>query len=200
MINPLENSGLKVILASKSPRRHHLLEQIGIPFEIRTKEVEESYPDSLKKHEIAVYLAEKKAKAMFADLANDELLITADTIVWKAGAVMGKPANKAEAKEMLQNLSGGAHRVYTGVCLRTKDKEVTFWAKTKVYFCPLREEEIDLYLDQSAPFDKAGSYGIQDWIGYIGVEYIEGSYFNVMGLPTQRLYSELTKFVTENSK
>jgi len=196
MINPLKDSGQKVVLASKSPRRQYLLEEIGIPFEVRTKDTDESYPDDLKKQDIAEYLAKKKADAMVSDMADNEVIIAADTIVWVNGQILGKPANKEEAVNMLKQISNNTHNVYTGVCIKSKSKEVLFRSTTKVTFRELTNDEIELYIENYKPYDKAGAYGIQEWIGYIGIEYIEGSYYNVMGLPVQRLYSELVKFVS----
>lgn len=186
-------SSYNIILASNSPRRQNLLNELHFDFEIRVKEVEEKYPDNLKEQEIPVYLAKLKANA-FADIGENDLLITADTIVWVNKQVLGKPYDYSEAFQMLQTLSGNRHTVYTGVCLKSKTKERVFWSSTDVYFRDLEKEEIEFYLEKYKPYDKAGSYGIQEWIGYIGIEKINGSYFNVMGLPIQKLYDELKKF------
>ena len=184
----------KIILASKSPRRKELLAGLDLPFEVIIHEVDEIFPDELPMDEIPVYLAKLKAEPFYNELRSDSLIITADTIVWLDGVVLGKPNDYEHAATMLHQLSGKKHVVVTGVCLTTKDKQVTFSASTDVYFKDLTESEIDYYLKNYHPYDKAGSYGVQEWIGYIAIEKIEGSYFNVMGLPVQRLYEELTKF------
>jgi septum formation protein len=184
----------KIILASQSPRRQHLLKELGIDFTIRTKEVDEIYPEHLTGEAIPVYLAKLKAEAFLSELKDDELLITADTIVWVDEQVLGKPTDYNDAFRMLELLSGNMHTVYTGVCLITLQKEVAFCASTQVYFRQLAGHEIDYYLQTHQPYDKAGAYGIQEWIGYVGVERISGSYFNVMGLPIQKLYDELKRF------
>ena len=178
-----------IILGSASPRRAELLKGLNIPFQIIAFDVDETYPDSIASVDIPTYLARKKANSF--NLDNNTLLITADTIVWLDGKVYGKPIDRNEAKKMLQTLSGKKHQVITGVCIKTKMREKIFHVVTDVYFAHFTNEEIDFYLDEYAPYDKAGAYGIQEWIGYIGVERIEGSYFNVMGLPIQRLYREL---------
>ena len=186
-------SPLNVVLGSQSPRRKELLG--GLDIEFTTKVIpglEETYPDTLQGEEIPVYLAEQKADAY--TLEDNDLLITADTIVWLDGRVYGKPADEAEAREMLRSLSGKTHDVITGVCVRTNKKNVSFASTTKVRFAELTEEEIEHYVNKYRPMDKAGSYGVQEWIGYIGVEHIEGSYFNVMGLPIQKLYTVLKEF------
>ncbi len=187
--------GKKVILASKSPRRHFLLGELGIDFEIvENHDVDEDYPLDMKPEKIPVYLAKKKAAGFSGILSNDSILITADTIVWCKGKVLSKPEDKEDAFRILKKLSGNKHTVITGVCIKSLSKEVTFIATTDVYFATLTEEEIDHYLEEYKPYDKAGAYGIQEWIGYIGIEKINGSYFNVMGLPIQKLYHELKKF------
>jgi len=184
-----------IILASQSPRRQELLKGIDIPFIVKTIDgLEENYPETLVREEIPLFLAELKADAFKEHLDNNTLLITADTIVWLEGKVLGKPEDLIHAKEMLQSLSGKEHEVITGVCIQTKQKKVSFTATSAVRFATLTEDEIDYYLENYSPLDKAGSYGVQEWIGYIAVEHIEGSYFNVMGLPIQRLYRELKKF------
>ncbi len=183
-----------MILASKSPRRQFLLKELGLDFEVRTKEVDESFPETLKAQEIPLYLCEKKAHAFDEELNDNTIVITADTIVWVEGQVLNKPENYEDAVRMLKLLSGKMHEVYTGVCLRSKHKSKSFYALTKVYFKNLCQQEIDYYIKNYHPYDKAGSYGAQEWIGYIAVEKIEGSYFNVMGLPVRELYEELLKF------
>ena len=185
----------QVILGSKSPRRQKLLKEIGINFEVMTIEgVNENYPDHLSKEEIPVYLSELKANAFENLIKDDTLLITADTIVWMNNIVIHKPKNKEEAIQILNQLSGTMHQVITGVFIKTLKKTVKFSVSTDVYFTKLNKNEIDYYIETYKPFDKAGSYGIQEFIGYIGIEKIEGSYFNVMGLPIHKLYSELKKF------
>lgn len=185
----------KIILASQSPRRQSLLKGLGLDFEIKVKNgIEEIYPETLQREEIAVFLAETKANAYTSELKDSELLVTADTIVWLSGEVLGKPEDVNDAKNILRKLSGKSHYVITGVCLKTTAKEISFHSETEVHFKSLTEEEIEYYIQNFKPMDKAGAYGIQEWIGYIGVESINGSYFNVMGLPIQRLYDELIKF------
>ena len=184
----------KFVLASKSPRRQELLKGIVPEFDIMLRDTAESYPDTLQGAQIVEHLAKLKASAFEGELADNQLLITADTIVWIDNQVLGKPKNRAVAIEMLHQLSGRKHTVYTGVCLKTTQKERVFNAATDVYFRQLSDDEIAYYVDTYKPFDKAGSYGIQEWIGYVGIERIDGSYFNVMGLPVQRLYQELKKF------
>lgn len=184
----------KLILASKSPRRQFLLKELGLDFEVRTKEVDESFPETLKAQEIPLYLCQKKADAFDEELNDNTIVITADTIVWVEGQVLNKPENYEDAVRMLQLLSSKMHEVYTGVCLKSKHKSKSFYALTKVYFKELSRQEIDYYINNYHPYDKAGSYGAQEWIGYIAVEKIEGSYFNVMGLPVRELYEELLKF------
>ena len=185
---------MKIILGSGSPRRKELLSGLGIDYEVRLiKGIEESYPDTLQGEEIPIYLSEQKSDAY--TLNDDELLITADTIVWLDGKVYGKPQNSNDAIDMLHQLSGNMHQVITGVCVRTNYKKVSFATTTDVKFAHLTVEEIEYYVNRYSPLDKAGSYGIQEWIGYIGVEEIHGSYFNVMGLPIQRLYTTLKDFL-----
>jgi len=190
-------SDYKIILASQSPRRHYLLKEIGLAFEIKSKGfVEESYPEELKEDEIPRYIAKKKAN-VFNDLHENEIVITADTIVWLNGKVLQKPKDHDDAVNILRQLSGSCHQVFTGVCIKSKTKEFAFTAQTDVYFKKLTYAEIDYYLNHYQPMDKAGAYGIQEWIGYIGVEKINGSFFNVMGLPIQKLYSELDNFIND---
>jgi septum formation protein len=182
------------ILASKSPRRQYLLKELGLHFEIRTKEVDESFPKQLQAQQIPLYLSEKKANEFEDELTDQTIVITSDTIVWIENQVLNKPVDKADAIRMLQLLSGKMHEVYTGVCLKSKYKTQSFYACTKVYFKPLSLPEIEYYVNNYSPYDKAGAYGAQEWIGYIAVERIEGSYFNVMGLPMKELYEHLLKF------
>lgn len=186
-------SQYQLILASQSPRRQNLLKELELDFIIDIKEVDETYPEHLQKEEIPVYLAKLKGAAFDDSIEDEQLIITADTIVWVNNGVLGKPKDRNNAEKMLKTLSENVHTVYTGVCLKTKNFERTFWASTDVYFRKLDEDEITYYLDKYKPYDKAGSYGIQEWIGYVGIERINGSYFNVMGLPVQKLYDELKK-------
>lgn len=185
----------KIVLASNSPRRRELLSGLGLGFEVRIiQDIDESYPDSLLPGDIPVYIAAEKAKAYMPTLADDELLITADTIVWASGQMLGKPTDRNDAIRMLSVLSGREHEVVTGVCLYTKEKSVCFSVSSSVRFARLTDEEIGFYVDNYDVLDKAGAYGIQEWIGYIGVEAINGSFYNVMGLPVQRVYKELKAF------
>lgn len=191
----LDLSAYRVILASRSPRRHELLRGLNIDFEIRLKDTPEDFDGNLMGREIALMLAKRKNLAFTEDeLPSNFLLITADTIVWLEDRVLNKPADEEQALAMLRVLSGRSHKVFTGVYLRSRDKESGFCAESTVYFRHLTEEEILYYIRNFKPFDKAGSYGVQEWIGYVGIERIEGSYFNVMGLPTQMLYMHLKLF------
>lgn len=183
---------MKVILFSKSPRRQELLTLMGIDFRVVTKDVDESYPPNLSPDKIAQYIAEKKAHA-FDDELNDELLITADTIVSIDGEILGKPADEAEAKLMLQKLSGRTHQVYTGVAISHKHQISSFVDKTDVTFRNMSNEEIEFYIREYKPYDKAGAYGIQEWIGLVVITSLNGSYTNVMGLPTEKLYARISE-------
>lgn len=180
----------KIILASKSPRRQELLRLMNIDFRIVLKEVDESYPDNLSPEEIAVYIAEKKARA-FDESVDDEIVLTADTIVAVDGKILGKPESVQGAAEMLRTLSGKVHRVVTGVCLLYKHRYNLFHDVSEVFFRELTDEEINFYVNKYQPLDKAGAYGIQEWIGLIGIERINGSYTNVVGLPTEKLFQQL---------
>jgi len=182
-----------IILASQSPRRKHILKEAGIDFESRVKDTPEDFPLDMPSREVPVYLAKKKAEAFRSELKPNELLITADTVVILGREVLNKPSDKEEAVKMLQKLSGKKHEVVTGVCMTTSTKQVYFSDLTNVYFSNLLESDIEHYVNTCKPFDKAGGYGIQEYIGYIGIEKIEGSYFNVMGLPVKELYEELIK-------
>ncbi len=185
----------RIVLASNSPRRKELLAGIDVEYEIRMlPNIDESYPKTIPEDDVAEYLAKKKASAYLPELKNDELLITADTIVLLDGMIIGKPVDEADAIRMLKLLAGKTHRVITGVCLATKKKQVIFSDTAFVTFGNLSEEEIIYYVLNYKPFDKAGAYGVQEWIGYVAVERIEGSYFNVMGLPIYKVYKELKKF------
>ena len=192
----LENlKNKKIFLASKSPRRKQLLEDAGFKFEIITfKEVEEIVPKNIANNEVAIYLSELKANAYKNDLLRNEILISADTIVCLENEILGKPKDYADAFKMLSNLSGKEHKVITGVTICSNTKQVSFAGETLVKFKNLTEAEIDYYITNYKPYDKAGAYGIQEWIGYIGITQIKGSYFNVMGLPVQKVYEILSRF------
>ncbi len=184
----------KIILASQSPRRQELLHGLHLQFEVKMIDSDEDFPSQIVGVDIPMYIAEKKANAYKNQMEENTLLITADTIVWHEGKVLGKPVDEIDAKRMLQMLSGKTHQVITGVCISTLKRRKTFHVISEVRFAKLTESEIDYYLKNFNPYDKAGSYGVQEWIGYIGVEHINGSYFNVMGLPIQRLYHELKRW------
>lgn len=192
----LENlNKYEIVLASNSPRRKELLQRMGVNFKVRTLfGIDESYPDSLRGEDIVCYISRNKAKAYQSSMAPNELLITADTIVYVDGEVMGKPKNAEQAKEMLHNLSGKTHQVITGVTIVTAKRTENFGVTSQVKFTNITDEEINFYVDNYLPFDKAGAYGIQEWIGIVAVEEIKGSYFNVVGLPVQRLYQKLKTF------
>jgi septum formation protein len=191
-------SEFDVVLGSGSPRRRYLLEEMGLKFRVMVDtSLDETWPEGLAKEKIPVYLAELKAVHIMEEVPEKTLLITADTIVWMDGEVINKPVDAGDARRMLRKLSGDMHEVLTGVCLRTAGRNHSFCASSLVWFAGLTDEEIHYYVEQYKPLDKAGAYGIQDWIGYIGVEKIEGSYFNVMGLPLQRMYHELKGFLGE---
>ena len=188
-------SQYRILLASNSPRRRELLGGLGLSYEVVSlPEIDESYPASLQGAEIPAYIATQKAKAYQDWMTADTLLIAADTIVWLDGKVYGKPADAQEARQMLKELSGKTHTVITGMAITAHNKQKTFAVESYVTFAPLDDAEIDYYVNHYRPYDKAGAYGIQEWIGYIGVTALEGSYFNVMGLPVQRLYQELKQW------
>ncbi len=184
----------EIILASKSPRRQKLLDNLGIKFTVQSMDTPEDFPEGLTMTEVPVYLAELKAEAFRPQLKDNQLVITADTIVWLDGKVLNKPTDYDDGFRMLRGLSGKKHQVLTGVCLLTTQKKVSFYAMSDVWFKDLSDEEIAHYLEVYKPYDKAGAYGIQEWIGYIGIHHIEGSFFNVMGLPVQSLYEHLRSF------
>jgi septum formation protein len=186
--------GFQLVLGSKSPRRQELLVGMGFDFEVRTKDTDEDFPHYLSLEKVPVYLAELKAMALFEELKKGEVLITSDTIVLLENEILGKPNSPENAKEMLLKLSAKSHEVITGVHLKSLEKSHSFSVSTKVFFKPLTEEMIDFYVENYKPFDKAGAYGIQEWIGFIGVERIEGSYFNVVGLPVAELWDALNNF------
>lgn len=184
----------EIILASQSPRRQQLLSDLGLQFKVESMNVAEDFPNHLGMTEVPVYLAELKAWAFLPQLKKNQLVITADTIVWLDGQVLNKPVDYMDAWRMLSGLSGKKHQVVTGVCLLSSEKKVSFFVSTDVWFKELEDTEIRYYLDHYRPYDKAGAYGIQEWIGYIGIHHIEGSFFNVMGLPIQTLYEHLKTF------
>lgn len=186
----------KLVLASNSPRRQELLTRLGLNFIVRVKTVDESYPSNLRRAAIAEYLAEKKAAAYLPDLQPDELLLTADTIVCLDEQVLNKPADAAEAHAMLRALSGRAHDVITGVCLQSTARKTVLHDVTKVYFKELSEIEIRTYVEKHQPLDKAGAYGAQDWIGMVAIYKLEGSFYNVMGLPVHQVHAALQTFRT----
>ena len=184
-----------IILASNSPRRKELLAGLDLEFEVRVlQDIDESYPNYLPTQKLAEFISKKKADAYLTTIADNELVITADTVVILGNEVMGKPHDEADAKRMLGELSGQTHQVATGVTLSTKERQISFSVVTDVTFKPLSADEINYYVQTYHPMDKAGSYGIQEWIGYIGVTALKGSYFNVMGLPVQRIYEALKNF------
>jgi septum formation protein len=184
----------KLILASASPRRKNLLEGLDIDFEVRVKECDENYPDDIQLRDVARYLAQKKSDVYANELQDNEIIICCDTTVLKDNDLLNKPNGAAEAKRMLQKLSGNQHEVITGVCIRSKEKNICFDVISKVWFNRLEDDEIDYYIEKYKPYDKAGSYGIQEWLGYIAIEKIEGSYYNIMGMPVHRIYEELKRF------
>lgn len=193
MLDNLRN--YDIILASNSPRRKELLQRLGLPFKVRTLfGVDESFPENLRGEDIALYIARKKSEAYKSSMSSNELLITADTIVCLDGVVMGKPYGAENAKTILRQLSGRVHQVITGVTVLTQVKRESFAVTSHVKFANVTEDEIDYYVDNYLPFDKAGAYGIQEWFGLVAVEELRGSYFNVMGLPVQRLYTVLKHF------
>lgn len=187
-------SNRRIILASGSPRRQELLKQLDIPFEIIIKPVNESFSDTLRHHQISDYLAQKKARAFDGELQKQDILITSDTIVWHKEKALGKPSSRNDAFEILNQLSGQTHEVITSICLTSIDKQQIAHAVTKVTFKNLSTEEITYYINHFNPMDKAGAYGIQDWIGQIGITKIEGSYYNVMGFPMDIVYNSLLEF------
>jgi septum formation protein len=187
----------RIILASRSPRRQQLLRELGLKFEVVIKDYEETYPEGIIGEEIARYVSHEKAIIFKNEISDNEIVITADTIVWCNGKVLGKPRNYDDAVHILEEISGNTHEVITGVCLYSSHKEKIFSVSTKVTFASLTVEEIRYYIDNFSPYDKAGAYGIQEWIGIVACTNIEGSYFNVVGLPVQRLYKELQSFILE---
>ena len=188
-------NNFKIILASRSPRRQQLLRELGLKFDVVIKEYPETYPEGLSGEEIAIYVAHEKASSFKNEISDNEIVIAADTIVWCNNKVLGKPLDFEDAKRILNEISGNTHEVITGVSLFSLSKEITFTDSTKVTFETLSEEEIHYYIDKFKPYDKAGAYGIQEWIGLIACSHIDGSYFNVVGLPVQKLYKELQNFI-----
>jgi len=184
----------KIILASGSPRRQQFLKDLGLDFEIRIREIEEIYPPELKAHEITDYLAVLKSTAFDGDLQPEEILVTSDTIVWHEGVALGKPKDFDDAVKMLRKMSDSTHEVFTSVCLKTTEAVTVFHDVTKVTFASMSDEAIHYYLETCRPFDKAGAYGIQDWLGLTVISKIEGSYTNVVGLPTEKFYRYLSSF------
>ena len=180
-----------IILASASPRRQNFLREIGLEFEIKLKETDENYPSFLKGSEITDYLSKLKAAPFLPELKDDDILITADTIVWFEDQAIGKPNNRLDAIKILEKLSDKTHEVISSFCISTKNRQIVISDNTKVHFVKLKLKEIEYYIDNFKPYDKAGSYGIQEWIGYIGIDKIEGSYFNVMGFPVDKFYREM---------
>lgn len=185
----------RIILASRSPRRQQLLREMGLRFDVVIREFDESYPEHLSGREIAEYISSSKAHSFKEEISGNEIVITADTVVWCDNQVLGKPVDTDDAVRMLKEISGNTHEVITGVSIFSKWKEITFSESTKVTFEEMSLEEMRHYAEKYKPFDKAGAYGIQEWIGIIGCSHIEGSYFNVVGLPVQRLYKELSHFI-----
>lgn len=185
----------RIILASRSPRRQQLLKELGLNFDVVIKEYSETYPENLNGEEIALFVAQQKAEVFKNEISENEIVITADTIVWCNSRVLGKPINDEDAKRMLREISGNTHEVITGVCILSSLNEKVFSVSTKVTFELFSEEEINYYIKEFKPFDKAGAYGIQEWIGIAACSHIEGSYFNVVGLPVYQLYKELQKFI-----
>lgn len=185
----------KIILASRSPRRQQLLRKLGLKFDVIIRDYEEIYPEGLIGEEIARFVAYEKAASFKNELSDDEIVIAADTIVWCNNKVMGKPVDHQDAIRILKEISGNTHEVITGVSIRSQSKEFTFSDSTNVSFEALTDEEISYYINKYKPYDKAGAYGIQEWIGIIACNHIDGSYFNVVGLPVQRLYKELQNFI-----
>ena len=188
-------NNFKIILASRSPRRQQLLRDLGLKFDVVIREYIETYPEGLNGEEIARYVAHEKAVSFRNDISDNEIVIAADTIVWCNNRVLGKPVDLEDAIHILKEISGNIHEVITGVTIFSLSKELTFFDSTKVTFEALSEEEICYYVDEFKPYDKAGAYGIQEWIGLIACSHINGSYFNVVGLPVQKLYKELQKFI-----
>ncbi len=190
-----ELNKFRFILASRSPRRQQLLQELGLRFEVVVRDWNENYPTGLKGEEIALFVAGEKANTLRSEVKNNDIVIAADTIVWCNNKVLDKPRSKDDARRILREISGKTHEVITGVYLLSKKKQTSFCSTTKVTFTELSDEEIDFYISSFSPYDKAGAYGIQEWIGIAACSFIEGSYFNVMGLPIEQVYHELQKFI-----
>jgi septum formation protein len=193
-----EINKFRIILASRSPRRQELLKELGLKFEVVIRDWNEKYPPHLKAEDIALYVANAKASTFLSGIKDNEIVITADTIVWNKDKVLDKPLDKDDALKILKEISGNTHSVITGVCLTSKASQISFFSSTKVTFSELTISEIEFYIDNFRPYDKAGAYGIQEWIGIAACSRIEGSYFNVMGLPVEQVYHELQKFIVPN--
>ena len=187
----IDLKGKELILASASPRRKWLMEELGVPFSVQPKNVDEIYPETLKREEIPVFLAKLKASAFSEEELEGKIVLTSDTIVWLGDRELQKPTDLEDAKRMIRMLSGTSHEVYTAITVRTSEKTISDFDRTEVHFRELTEDEIEYYVKTYKPLDKAGAYGIQEWIGYIGIEKIEGCYFNVMGLPLRKVYKAL---------
>lgn len=187
----IDLKGKELVLASASPRRKWLMEELGVPFSVQPKNVEEVYPDTLKREEIPIFLANLKASAFSEEELEGKVVLTSDTIVWLGDRELQKPTDLEDAKHMIRQLSGSSHEVHTAITVRTSEKTISDFDRTEVHFRELSESEIDYYVRKYQPLDKAGAYGIQEWIGYIGIEKIEGCYFNVMGLPLRKVYKAL---------
>jgi septum formation protein len=185
----------RIILASRSPRRQELLRELGLNFEVVVRDWSEKYPDHLKGEEIPLHVAAEKAKTFRSEIKENEIVITADTVVWCDNEVLDKPIDKEDARRIILEISGNTHEVITGVCLLSVTKQTSFYSSTKVTFSELSDDEIEYYINNFSPYDKAGAYGIQEWIGLAACSHIEGSYFNVMGLPVEQVYHELQKFI-----
>jgi len=190
----LNSKRWNIILASKSPRRKQLLEQLGYSFTQKSKDTDESFSMEMPQREVAEYLSKKKAAAFAAEMERNDLLIASDTVVLIENEILNKPSNSKEAFNMIAKLSGKKHEVITGVCIKSTEKEVSFSVSTSVFFKQLKEEEINYYVEKYQPFDKAGAYGIQEWIGLIGVDKIKGSFYNVMGFPAKEVYEAIEHF------
>ncbi len=188
----IDLKGKELIVASASPRRKWLMEELSVPFSVQPKNVEEIYPENLKREEIPLFLSKLKASAFSEDELIGKIVLTADTIVWLDDKELQKPANLEEAKRMIRQLSGAIHEVYTAITIRTSEKTISDFDRTEVHFRELTEAEIDFYVEKYQPLDKAGAYGIQEWIGYVGIDRIDGCYFNVMGLPLRKVYAGLS--------
>jgi septum formation protein len=195
-MNPLieKFTGTRIVLGSKSPRRVQLFQELGLPFEVMAKDVDETFPTQFRREDISMFLARKKALAFKSDVQEGGIVVTADTLVAVDDLILGKPSDAKDAERMLKLLSGRRHQVITGVCIMSAKKSESFFVKTDVSFKALRDSEITYYIETAKPFDKAGAYGIQEWIGMVGIEYIQGSYYNVVGLPIKELYENMLRF------